>query len=570
MELSLKLIVRVLDQAIAPLRKIVGGVNGLDEAVNKLAGSKKRAAEAPIVKETEAQRLRRLATAAREAGAELEKTGKVNARMVEAMGGFEKFEQMARMGVEKYTRALEKEAQAAEKATGAQDRLGKKTSQAGGHARRSAGMFHILGDAFKYSLAYGVAFAAIMGVVSLIKAPFVFAGKLFKAGLELGKSAAEIEDAARKLGVSSDLVQGLQFGFTKNNMDPKGAVQMLEALGKAQVDALRHGKSQAVAFKALGIEHLRYGKTLVPLPTLLDQVADGMSRVTSATKRQYLAQLLFGAEGKSLEPLLRNGAKGFKAMVAEGRRLGFILTPEQIEAGRQFNANWLALKFTFMGLRNEVVGALLPVFNDLTKAVTVFFQDPKNRGVLTKAVGDFATKLKADLPRLIPAITRLLQALFEIIENVDWAGVASGITRVANAFAWLTKKDALGQSNFVTLTSLVNPAGALWTGLKAIADVGKELQAALTFDLPPWAKAMLGGLGFFPGFGPLAIAAGAYDRSRPAAAAGTGRAPNLVSPQTFGGRLTVVVEDQRVRVKSLQTNDPWDLHVDRGALLAGR
>lgn len=515
---------------------------------------------------------------------------KVTAEEIRAMGGWEAFEKAVKNGaldaaaaVAEETQALEKETRAADESAEANNRNAESAERMGRGAHRSKGLIEDLaetmGQAVKYSLAYGAVFKAIQLAGNIVSLPFTVPVKLFEGAVALGKESTELVNAARTFGVSLSDWQKLQYAFAENHLEPKLMSQSLERLNRAVVASARHGKDQAVAFKVIGVSVLDAHHKLKPMAEILGDVADGYSHLTNATKRDYVAQLLFGRSAQELDPILRNGSKGLKAYGDEAERLGLVLSDDKLLSGKQLDKDWRDFTETVGGLRRELLGDLLPMFTDLTEQATAFVE--LHRPEIVKDITDFARELKAHLPELTVALDHVMKAGLNLLEHVDWEGLANVIVKVANAIAYLFGKDKQGG------TRAFDWIGSAWQGLVTALPLVDAIDGIL-FRPGPKANAGAAGRGSavtaIPSASPLGPGWPALDYSRlglaPALPAfGAPMATGGFSGPAFSpaardqadrreplkGQIDVHIQDDRTTIGRVYSSNPdFELNASRG------
>lgn len=230
--------------------------------------------------------------------------------------------------VEDNTKALDKQGEAMqeakEKTVGFGDGLDKITGKLGidipdaaKNALNSMGDFS-LGTVAKMSAAAG----AVAAVVKVAK-------ELQEMTVEAGQWADEIITRSAKTGLSTDLLQGLD--YTQQLVDFEGLDQVLIKV-TASMDAARDGaEKQAAAFDALGVSVTNTDGTLRDNYDVFLDIIDALGEVENATERDALANDLFGKSYAEMTPLVKAGTEALKDYMDQAKENGIVLTESQIK-----------------------------------------------------------------------------------------------------------------------------------------------------------------------------------------------------------------------------------------------
>ena len=144
----------------------------------------------------------------------------------------------------------------------------------------------------------------------------------FKEQIE---GAAHVQGLAEQLNVSAASLK--QFGIVAAGagVDFDTAAQSLGFLQKNLGDAETKGGEAGAAFARLGIDAKKAAN--MPLPQLLGDVAEGLSKLPNQNQQAAAAMAIFGRQGRQLLPILRQGRAGIEGMTEEAKEHGYVLTP---------------------------------------------------------------------------------------------------------------------------------------------------------------------------------------------------------------------------------------------------
>jgi hypothetical protein len=207
-------------------------------------------------------------------------------------------------------------------------------------------------EAAAIGTAVGVAFAA----ATVATAAFV--KQSIDAADEMGK-------AAQKAGVTVEALSGLKYAADLAGVSFEGLQTGIKKLNTNIFEASQGSKTQAEAFKMLGISVKDASGNIKNADAVLIELADRFSKMPDGVEKSALAVEIFGRAGADLIPLLNSGALGIKELTDEAARLGIVLDTETALAAERFNDQLSRVGFAFDGLKLQLASALLPLLNEL-------------------------------------------------------------------------------------------------------------------------------------------------------------------------------------------------------------
>jgi len=259
---------------------------------------------------------------------------------------------------------------------------------------------------------------------------------------ETARAGATLDTLAQRTGISVEGLQefrhaGEMAGLSVNDIDAS-----LQRFNRRLGSAASGNKSMASAFSALGLR-IRDGSGAVKdADTLFMEMADAMAKLPSDAHRSAHAMNLMGDAGLRMAPLFRDGAAGIEAWRTEARELGVMSGDAAKEAAEMANQQ-IRLRRAMSGLRDQIVGRLLPAMNETVPKVLAWMR--ANRELIAQRV-----------EQAVKAIT----AAMVILNNVATA-IVEVVRRVRDAMG---ETAAAGFKLLLIVTALV----ALF-GLKAVA-----------------------------------------------------------------------------------------------------
>src|SRR5690606_25211474 len=126
----------------------------------------------------------------------------------------------------------------------------------------------------------------------------------------------DLEDAAQRLGVSTEFLQALRFAVGQSGGDIEKTEIALDRLNSVLGDIARGGGGEAAnAFKLLGVSATDAQGRVKSLERVLPELADGYEKLGSAQERASVATDLFGKGNQAFARVLADGAEGLERQI---------------------------------------------------------------------------------------------------------------------------------------------------------------------------------------------------------------------------------------------------------------
>lgn len=254
--------------------------------------------------------------------------------------------------------------------------------------------------------------------------------------MELGSA---INDTSAKIGINAEKLQELQYAGKLAGVMPEtlqgGLAKLNKGLGEA---AAGKNKDLALMFKELGISLKDANGQVRSASDVLPQLADFFSDQENPAKRARVAVAAFGKAGQDLIPMLKDGSEELSKAADEARRLGIILSSEQVAAADELGDTFDKLKMSVQGLGMNIGAKLAPELTTLIEGLTKWIV--ANREIIGQRVDE------------------VVRRIAESIEKIDWNAVSDGIGSFISWVNWAAEAVG-GWSN-------------LLLGLVVIANVG--------------------------------------------------------------------------------------------------
>lgn len=202
--------------------------------------------------------------------------------------------------------------------------------------------------------------AASAGIIT----PALAATQVFaKMGDTVGKMA-------KRTGVSVEALSELGFAAEQSGTDLATLETGLRRMARVVNDAGSGLKDAQDALAGVGLSAAALQK-LTP-EQQFKALADGLSRVSDASKRAALAQEIFGRSGTQLLPLFADGAKGIEELQKQARDLGLTISTETAADAERLTDVLNILKRTAQQVVFTIGSALAGTVEEAAKSVTRF------------------------------------------------------------------------------------------------------------------------------------------------------------------------------------------------------
>ena len=354
--------------------------------------------------------------------------------------------------------------------------------------------------------------AAVRGIRNLIEEQTTL-------GDEVGKTA-------RKLDITSHSLQVLQFASEREGIE---AATLTKGLGLLQrnIGDLRLGTGTLTTFmNKLNDDGFSNAiKESTNTGEAFKVVSERLISMTDKSDRAALAQAAFGRAGTEINKLFDEGSLTIEEYSTRLQELGGIMSDEQIAASEQYRDRLTDLKLAFTGVKNNIVGQLLPAFTSIVQKVQDnivanngykrTIQNVKVAAVVAfgniKDIVNIASgaiqRLRDNWDTLRPVVLAAVAAIAAYKAAMLTSNIITGIATIKTTFlaAAITAKSAvlkiatIAQGAFNAIVSL-NPIALIITG--AIVAIGL-LVVAIRAIVKNWdtiIAAMKGAWQSFAGF----------------------------------------------------------------------
>ena len=213
-------------------------------------------------------------------------------------------------------------------------------------------------DVYKRQVAADVG-KALATAVAAIGTAAVAAGKqLWDMANDVASAGDAIDKTSQKIGISAEAYQEWSYVFERSGADVNNLQTGMKKLATVVTDAAEGSDSAAEKLAAVGlsIEDLN-GKSQ---EEQLSMVISALQDMGSGAERTAAANDLLGKSAVDMAAVLNMTAEDTEALKQEARDYGMVMSNEAVAASAAFEDSLTRLQRTVGGVKNKMVGELLP------------------------------------------------------------------------------------------------------------------------------------------------------------------------------------------------------------------
>lgn len=213
-------------------------------------------------------------------------------------------------------------------------------------------------------------------------------GTMTMAANSYGAVSEELGNMAVRTGVAVESLSALEYAATVSGgsmgMLEQGMRRMQRTIGSAQQGSEEATKS--LTKLGIPIQSLA-GKSA---DKQFEVLAEAISKIQDPTLRARASMDIFGRESTKLLPMMEKGAKGIQDLRAEAEKLGYVLSKEDVEAGKEFNDSLEAMQLGFKRIYYAIGAQVAPILKQyadwIRNNIVVAREWIRENGVLFRSV----------------------------------------------------------------------------------------------------------------------------------------------------------------------------------------
>ena len=329
--------------------------------------------------------------------------------------------------------ALDKAAGGFDDAEKQADQFGKEVKQTGEQTESAGEKFKKVGDVLKK-----VGAAMATAVAAIGTAAIATGKKLYDMATQTANAGDEIDKTSQKLGMSAEAYQEWDYVLGQSGVEITSMTTGLKTLTN-QIDDAKNGSDKAAErFARLGIS--MEDLSTMSREDIFAKVITGMQSMADSTDRAALANDLFGKSGQNLTPLFNETAESTAALKQQAHDLGFVMSDEAVKASADFNDSLDTLKRTFNGVKNNIMGSLLPAFSEIMDGLSELLVGGEGaKEKIQHGAQEMVNSLATIFPKIVDLLMTLIAAVAEIAPGLIEALVQGVVNNLPMIIAAASK-----------------------------------------------------------------------------------------------------------------------------------
>lgn len=235
---------------------------------------------------------------------------------------------------------------------------------------------------------------------------------------------------AETLGIATSELQSYQYAAELGGASSSDMSSSLENLGRVASQASRGIGAGVETFGLLGISVNDVNGNVKSSTVLMDELSDKISKLSSQSEKLEFLQNL--GVSNNLLLTLNQGVGALNKQRAEAKKLGFLLSKEDVKNAANFNDALLKVHRVIKGLTSEIATKSMPIITKLMTQFKVWFVNNKKI-------------IQQNITKFLENMNKVLSGVWTVIKRVS-----SAINSIAQAFGgWEKTISAVGAALLV-------------------------------------------------------------------------------------------------------------------------
>ncbi len=193
---------------------------------------------------------------------------------------------------------------------------------------------------------------------------------IFDRFLEATDNLAQQNKISKALGISTDSFQSLAYAARLSGVDIDTLATSIKFFEKSIVQGVT---TETDPFKKLGLSARELAK--LPVDEALLKTVDAFGQLKGAADKTFTALDIFGKGGAGFLPFLNKGQEGIKNLMNDAKRMGVIVSPEDIARVGQARLAVKQLKESGDAFYTQFAVAFAPFIQSLAETLPNVFQE---------------------------------------------------------------------------------------------------------------------------------------------------------------------------------------------------
>ena len=269
------------------------------------------------------------------------------------------------------------------------------------------------GSSFAKSMGKALATgAAVIGASVTLAAK-----KTWDMTTSMAAAGDEIDKMSQKVGLSYGAYQKWNYAMQISGTDMASCSAGLKTLTNTFDDAINGSKGATEKFTRLGLsmEDLKG----LSREDLFAKVVESLQNVEDETEKAALANDMFGKSGQNLMPMFNLTNEELQALMQEAEDYGMVMGDDAVKASADFQDAMTKLNGTMSGVKNQIVGNLMPGFTELTGGFSDLIAG--NEGAeksIKNGITSIITNMSGTIPKMITLVSSIGMAVLQAAPGI--------------------------------------------------------------------------------------------------------------------------------------------------------
>ena len=263
----------------------------------------------------------------------------------------------------------------------------------------------------------GLAKGLAVGVAAVGTAAAATTKALINGATETAKYGDEIDKTSQKIGFGTEAYQKWDYAMQIAGTSMKDCSIGLKTMTNKIDDALNGSSSAIAMFDKLGIsvDDLK-GKTR---EDIFGMVVSGLQNTTDELTKAAIANDVFGRSGQELMPLFNETTENTQKLLEEAEKYGMVMSENAVKNSADFNDSLTRMQKTITGVKNKLLGELLPGFSTLMDGISglVAGQDDAGEKV-AEGITNVVETISKVLPKIVEVVGNLIPKLIPVVGEI--------------------------------------------------------------------------------------------------------------------------------------------------------
>lgn len=349
---------------------------GMDDWSKSADGLKARNETLTGVIDKQKQKVALMTTELERMKDEAEANGDTSQKTANAIQDFHNKVNRAAEELAKSETELRKNTAALDEMEKGEQEAGKETGKLTDEVKKSEKEHKAFGDTLKNVGAFvgGALVTSLKAAAAAAAAATAAIGGAAAAGFAMSKGAGEMADNVITLsdvtGVSTDTLQAWTYASELMDTSVDTMTKSMARMTREVGNAANGNENAQGKFDKLGVSIKDSSGNLRSAEDIFMDAIDALGGVANETERDAIAMELFGKSAQELNPLIKTGSEGLKALTDEAKAMGTVFSGDALEAMGSFDDSIQKFNATSDAMKNAIGLTLIPAFQPLVDAAT--------------------------------------------------------------------------------------------------------------------------------------------------------------------------------------------------------